>query len=224
MPLPVLERHTQPEDQRVPLGGVVGPLIKPLHVLVEGAVAQLNSAGSRYRAGTLPAPVEVDGRPLHHLASILPHGPFQATRGAFRFSSEAEVGSMASGLCPAGSRLHDKPVALAALAECLDPAFQERAHAIARFGAIDGALGVGLTASIDDAHRYDQFSIAEDSQVRTVGCKDDLASLFRALEMTDDGLSDVLGVEMVFGLVKHQRIGTLRAEDQAEQDRALLSG
>ena len=91
MPLPVLERHTEPEDQRVPLGGVVGPLIKPLHVLVEGAVAQLNSAGSRYRAGTLPAPVEVDGRPLHHLASILPHGPFQATRGAFRFSSNSSV-------------------------------------------------------------------------------------------------------------------------------------
>jgi hypothetical protein len=68
---------TEPEDQRLPLGGVVGSLVKPLDVLVEGAVAQLDSAGSRYGAGTLPAAVEVDRGPLHCLGSILPDGRMQ---------------------------------------------------------------------------------------------------------------------------------------------------
>ena len=58
----------------MPLSGVVGSLVETPDGLDEGAVAQLDSAGSRYRAGTLPAAVEVDGRQLHHLGSIFPYG------------------------------------------------------------------------------------------------------------------------------------------------------
>jgi hypothetical protein len=70
MPLAVLARQAQAEYQRLPLSGVVGSLVETLDGLVGGAVAQLDSAGSRYRAGTLPATVEVDGRQLHLLGSI----------------------------------------------------------------------------------------------------------------------------------------------------------
>jgi hypothetical protein len=58
MPLAVLARQAQAEYQRLPPSGVVGPLVETLDGLVLGAVTQLDSAGSRYRAGTLPALVE----------------------------------------------------------------------------------------------------------------------------------------------------------------------
>jgi hypothetical protein len=85
MPLTVLERHTEPEDQCVPLGGVVGPPVKPPDVLVVGAVAQLNSAGSRDRAGTQPAAVKVDRGPLRQ------HGPRLAHRVVKALGSAAMV-------------------------------------------------------------------------------------------------------------------------------------
>src|SRR5215207_2347263 len=55
-PLAVLARQPQAEYQRVPLSGVVGPLVERRDGLVEGAGTQLDGAGSRYRAGTLPPP------------------------------------------------------------------------------------------------------------------------------------------------------------------------
>jgi DNA gyrase/topoisomerase IV subunit A len=88
MPLAVLKRQVQAEYQRLPLSEVVGSLVETLDGLVGGAVAQLDSAGSRYRAGTLPAAVEVDGR-LHHLGSNFPPRP-DLRRGA-RAVNEAAV-------------------------------------------------------------------------------------------------------------------------------------
>lgn len=89
-PRAVVERQAQAEYQRVPLSGVVGSLAKTPDGLDHGAVAQLDNAGSRYRAGTLPATVEVDGRYLRHLGSIRA-GP-QATQG--RVSRPINASSM----------------------------------------------------------------------------------------------------------------------------------
>ena len=42
----------------LPLGDIVGPLVEPLDVLLEGAVAELDRAGGRYRGGPrLPRPL-----------------------------------------------------------------------------------------------------------------------------------------------------------------------
>ena len=71
-PMTVAERQAQAEYQRVPLSPVVCSLVETPDALDEGAVAQLDSAGSRYRAGTLPAAVEVDSRQLHHLGTSSP--------------------------------------------------------------------------------------------------------------------------------------------------------
>jgi hypothetical protein len=82
MPLAVFERNTEPENQCVPLGGVVGPLVKPLDVLVGGAVAQLNSAGSRYRAGLCPPPSKwIVARFITSAASCPMPDAGQTTRG-----------------------------------------------------------------------------------------------------------------------------------------------
>lgn len=81
IPRAVLERQKQAEYQRVVLSDVVGSLVVTLDVLVGGAVAQLDSAGSHYRAGTLPAAVEMDSRQLRHLGKIIPmigDGPINA--------------------------------------------------------------------------------------------------------------------------------------------------
>ena len=81
LPCTVLARQAQAEYQGVVLSEVVGSSVETLDPLVFGAVAQLDNACSRDRAGTLAAAVEVDGR-LVHLGSILSHGLSRRLLGA----------------------------------------------------------------------------------------------------------------------------------------------
>ena len=73
MPLAVLERQAQAEYQRLPLSDVVGSLVETLDVLVRRSRRSTRRAGSRYRAGTLPAAVEVEVANSITSGSIFPH-------------------------------------------------------------------------------------------------------------------------------------------------------
>ena len=77
----MLERHAEAKHQSVPLGGVVGPSVEPLDILFKRAIAQLDRAGSRYWARTLPASVEVDGGQRHYFGSILPTAQLRRRQG-----------------------------------------------------------------------------------------------------------------------------------------------
>jgi hypothetical protein len=57
-----------------------------------------------------------------------------------------------------------------------------------------------------------------------VGGDDDLATLLRRIQMTNDRTCDVLAIEVVLGLIQYQRLVPLRAQEQTEKNGSLLTG
>jgi hypothetical protein len=77
MPLAELERHTEPEDQRLPLGGVVGPVVKPLDVLVKEPSLSSTVQAAVTGPGLCPPPSKWIVARFICLGSILPDGRMQ---------------------------------------------------------------------------------------------------------------------------------------------------
>ena len=72
----------------------------------------------------------------------------------------------------------------------------------ASFAAVNCARFDWLPAPRLGIHRYDQFGISEDSQIRAVRRENDLSSLLGPLQVPNHGLRDIPRVQMILGLVE----------------------